>query len=379
MIFSSRKIFFLITFLFLVSNLSAQKIEYSRDGSTLVANWVVDVSAGEDFSQFLFFDTKTGKLKSSFNSAEMPNSILFSNDSKTLVIGERLLLEKIGVDASGKYALLDNPVSIENFSVDRKFQDEINASFLGLALSPDGKTLYKLFPNFLNAYSFPDLKFQPEKSRELKLIDGARAQNHFLAISRDGSLVVESEYAGNKAALVFKENGKRTAKAELSEINEEEEEFPYISGIISQNNATLLLRSTLDSGATSLTGFWDLKKHISLGNFSHPLLEEGAENEYLQIDSIAISPDGKKAAMSFKTFDEKSNPVSVAAVYDIASKESVDVRVKSEDNLRFAESIAFSPDSKQLATLSTVLMPGKLASKVQIWDAETGKLIREFQ
>lgn len=288
--------FFVFSILLIFSiNAAAQKIEYSRDASTIAVNWVIDVAVGDDFSQFLFYDTKTGKLKSSFNSTEIPNSIIFSNDSKTLVIGERLLLEKIGIDASGKYALLENPVSTENFLVDRKFQDEINAEFLGLAISPDGKTLYKLFPNFLNTYSFPDLKFQPEKSRALKLIEDAKAHNHFLAVSRDGSLVVESEYEGNKSALVFKENGKQTAKTQLPKINDDDEdEFPFISGVISQNNETLLLRSTFDSNVTSQIGFWDLKKHVSLGNFTHPLLEESSEKEFFMIDSAAISPDGKK-------------------------------------------------------------------------------------
>lgn len=374
-----KKVFLLLTTLFFVSDLTAQKIEYSRDAATLAVNWVLDAAVGDDFSQFLFFDAKTGKLKSSFNTTEIPNSIIFSNDSKTLVIGERLLLEKIGADASGKYSILDNLLTTENFLIDRKFQEEINAEFLGLAISPDGKTLYKLFPNFLNAYSFPDLKFQPEKSRALKLVEGAKAQNHFLAVSRDGSLVVESEYAGNDSALIFKENGKQTAKLPLSKISEEESEFPFVSGAISQNNETLLLRSTFDSNVTSQISFWDLKKRVSLGNFTHLLLEENSEKEFFMLDAAAISPDGKKAAISFKTFDEKSFPVSVVAVFDIASKKSVDVRVKSENGLRFAESIAFSPDSKQIATLSTALIPGSISAKIQIWDAETGKLIRDFQ
>lgn len=373
-----RKIFFLFTISFFVSDLAAQKIEYSRDASTLAVSWVIDAAVGEDFSQFLFYDAKTGKLKSSFNTTEMPNAMIFSGDSKTLVIGERLLLEKIGVDQSGKYSILDNLLTTENFLVDRKFQEEINAEFLGFALSPDGKTLYKLFPNFLNAYSFPELKFQPEKSRALKLVEGAKTQNHFLAVSRDGSLVVESEYSGNSSALVIKENGRQTAKLPLSEINAEEEEFPFVSGIISQNSETLLLRSTFNSNVTSQLAFWDLKKRASLGKFSHPLLEVGSDEDFFMLDSAAISPDGKKAAVSFKTFDEKSNPVSVVAVYDIASKTSIDVRVKSENGLRFAQAVAFSPDSKQIATLSTVLVPGSLAAKIQVWDAQTGKSVRDF-
>lgn len=372
-----RKIFFLFTLLFFASSLTAQKIEYSRDGQTIVVNWVVDVAVGDDFSQFLFYDLKTGKLKSSFNSAETPNSIIFSNDSKTLVIGERLLLEKIGIDQNGKSSLLENPVSTENFLIDSKFQDEINAEFLGLAISSDGKTLYKLFPNFLNAYSFPDLKFQPEKSRSIKLKDAA-PQNNFLAISRDGSVVVESEYAEKTSLLVVKEDGKARAKMEFPKIKKDEE-FPFISGIISQNNETLLLRSTFNSGISSHIGFWDLKKHASLGTFSFPPLDSGQENQAYMLDAAAISPDGKKAAISFNGIWDGEESVSMIAVYDIAAKKSVVIKVKSEAGSRFAELLAFSPDSKQIATLSTVLLPGSLTAKIQIWDAETGKLIRQFE
>lgn len=378
MIFSSRKIFFLITFLFLVSNLSAQKIEYSRDGQTLVANWVIDVAVGDDFSQFLFYDAKTGKLKSSLDLRETPNSILFSNDAKTLVIGERLLLEKIGIDASGKLSLLDNPVSIENLSIDQKFQDEINADFLGLAISPDGKTLYKLFPNFLNAYSFPDLKFQPEKSRSIKLREEHKSQNNFLAISRDGSVVVESEYTEESTAMVVKETGKVPAKIELLRV-QKDDALPTFSGIVSQNNETLLLKSSYNSGISFHIGFWDLKKHRSLGKFSLPPRDSAQEDQGYMIDAATISPDGKKAAMSFSGIWEDTQSVSMVVVYDIATKKSIMIKEKSETGLRFAESLAFGPDSKQLATLSTVLTPGKLVSRVQIWDAQTGKLIREFQ
>lgn len=378
MIFNSRKILLLLTFLLLVSNLSAQKIEYSRDGHALVVNWVINVAVGDDFSQFLVYDTKTGKLKSSFNLRETPNSMILSNDSKTLVIGERLLLEKIGIDQNGKSALLENPVSTENLLIDSKFQDEINADFLGFAMSPDGKTLYKLFPNFLNAYSFPDLKFQPEKSRAIKLREGDAPQNNFLAISRDGSVVVESEYADESAALVVKENGKSAAKIELLKVKAGEA-LPVVSGIISQNNETLLLRSTFNSGISSQITFWDLKKQAALGTFTSSFLDRGQENQFHMYNVAAISPDGKKAAANFDTFDDESQAVSLVAVYDIAAKKSVSITVKTEEGLRFAEAIAFSPDSKQIATLSTVLLPGSLAARIQIWDAETGKLIREFQ
>jgi len=371
-----RKSFFLITFLFLVSDLSAQKIEYSRDGQTLAVNWAIDIAAADDFSQFLLYDVKTGKLKSSFNSTETPKSMIFSNDSKTLVIGERLLLEKIGIDKSEKLSLSENPVSIENLSIDRKFQDQINADFLGFALSPDGKTLYKLFPNFLNAYTFPDLKFQPEKSRAIKLNEKAKFHEHFIAVSSDASVVVESEYA-KVPSLVIKETGKPAAKTALTK-NENGEPFEDLRGTISQNNETLMLKSTDNAGLYWQIGFFDLKKHALLGVFSTEAFGTNYENNLYPIENAAISPNGKKAAINYKSYDEDGETLSVTEIYDIAAKESVSFDVKLADYLRFAESIAFSPDSKQVATLSTKSASGSITTKVQIWDAETGKLIREF-
>lgn len=376
MMFNSQKILFLFTFLFLVSNLSAQKLEYSRDGQTLAVNWAIDIVSGDDFSQFLLYDVKTGKLKSSLNSAETPNSVIFSNDSKTLVIGERLLLEKIGTDENGKLSLLENPVSIENLSIDRKFQDQINADFLGLALSPDGKTLYKLFPNFLNAYTFPDLKFQPEKSRAIKLNEKTTFHEHFIAISPDASVVVESEYA-KMPSLVIKENGKPAVKTALTK-NEEGTAFEDLRGTISQNNETLMLKSTDNAGLYWQISFFDLKKHALIGVFSTEAFGTIYENNLFPVEIAAISPNGKKAAINYKSYDEDGETLFVTEIYDIAAKKSVSFEVKSADYMRFAESIAFSPDSKQIATLSTKSAPGSIATKVQIWDAETGKLIREF-
>lgn len=371
-----RKSFFLITFLFLASDLSAQKIEYSRDASTIAVNWSIDVVVGDDFSQFLFYDAKTGKLKSSLNSAETPNSLIFSSDSKTLVVGERLLLEKIGTDESGKSSLLENPVSVENLAIDRKFQDEINADFLGFALSPDGKTLYKLFPNFLNAYTFPDLKFQPEKSRAIKLNEKTKFHEHFIAISPDASVVVESEYA-KIPSLVIKENGKPIAKTALTK-NEEGAAFEDLRGTISQNNETLMLKSTDNAGLYWQIAFFDLKKHELIGVFSTEAFGDIYKNNLYPIEIAAISPNGKKAAINYKSYDEDGETLFVTEIYDIAAKKSVSFEVKSADYLRFAESIAFSPDSKQLAVLSTKGAPGSISAKVQIRDAETGKLIREF-
>ncbi len=379
MINKPRKIVVLLILLFSALSFHAQKIEYSRDGQTLAVNWVIDFSYGEDVSQFLFYDTKSGKVRSSLNALEIPHSLIFSTDSKNLIFAERLILEKIGFNERGEPQISENQNTFDNFAIDRKNQEKINSDFLALALSPDGKTVYKMFPNFLNAYTFPDFKHQSEKSRFLELKEASEIQNEFVGISRDASIVIEVEYEGDKSALVIKETGKPDAKIELSKIEGSRDGFLRLSAVISQNNEILMLRSINDSRNHSQIAFWNLKNKTLIGTFSVPLLDKDFANQFYPLDLVAISPDGKKAAAKFEAVDENVQNVSMVAIYDIAAKRSVFIKTKKENGLRFAEAVAFSPDSKNLATLSGVLSRASFAPRVEIWNAEDGKKIRQFE
>lgn len=375
---SIKKITFLLIFLLICSNAKAQMIEYSPDGQTIAVNWKLDFSVGNDISQFLIYDAKLGKIKSFLNTEELANRMLFSSDSKQLIFAERLILEKAGFNAKGEFVILENPISIENSSIDRKNQDFVNSELLGIALTADGKTIYKIYPNFLTAFSFPDFKHLPAKDRVIELKEATTTQNNFVGISRDARFIVESEYKGNKSALLVKESGKPDIQFDFLTI-EEGGEFPTLTVSISQNNEVLMVRSENTSGIYSQVGFWDLKTKKFIGNLEIPFLDDDSENQFYMIDSAVISPDGKKAAARFDSFDKDSQEVSMIAVFDIPTKKTAYISVKKQADVRFAEAMVFIPDSKNLATLSSVLARASFAPRVEIWNIDDGKKLKQFE
>ncbi len=375
---SIKKIAFLFIFLLIGSNAKAQMIEFSPDGQTVAVNWMIDFSVGQDISQFIVYDTKLGKIKSSLNTEDLANRMIFSSDSKNLVFAERLILEKAGFNAKGEFVILDNPVSIENSSIDRENQEFVNSELLGIALAADGKTVYKIYPNFLTAFSFPDFTHLPAKNRRLELKEPPATQNNFVGISRDARFVVEIEYKNNKSALLVKETGKPDIKFELSTI-EEGGEFPAITSSISKNNEVLMISSENMSELNSQVGFWNLKTKKFIGNMEIPFLDDSSGNQFYLIDSVVISPDGKKAAARFDSFDKDSQEVSMIAVFDIPTQKTSYISVKKQSGVRFAEAMVFSPDSKNLATLSSILARASFAPRVEIWNVDDGKKIRQFE
>lgn len=372
-----RSVFWSFLLIFAV-NINAQTIAYSPDGQTIAVNWVIDFAVSNDLSQFLVYDAKTGKLKSWLNTQETPNNIIFSPDSKSLIMAERLLLEKAGFNAKGDFSILDNPKSTANLLVDRKNQEEINSSLLGVAFSADGSTVYKLYPNFLTAYSFPELNHLPAKSRFIELTDKTKPEYHFVGISKDARFIVESEYIGNKSALVVKEAGKPNVKIDLGEYKDEDA-FPNLTASISQNNEILMLRSEYVTDLASQVGFWDLKTKKFIGNLLIPMLDAESKDQTYRIDAVIISPDGKKSAAKFDAVDEKAQEVSMIAIFDIPTKKTSYVIVKKEDDRRFAEAMSFSSDSKNIVTLSSVLSRASFTPVIEIWNTEDGKKLGQLE
>ncbi|HQU84854.1 MAG TPA: hypothetical protein PKY59_17075 [Pyrinomonadaceae bacterium] len=366
----------LLTILF-SAYLNAQTISFSPDAQTIAVNWFLDLPLGSDASQFLFYDAKLGKSKSFFN-YEFPSKFsAFTPDSKSFVFADRLLLEKADLNAKGEVLLIDNLQSIANFAVDRKNQDEINSDLIGFAVAPDGKVLYKVFPNFLTAFSLPDLKHLPEKSRSIPLSSQGKPQINFAAISSDARFVVETEFTETQASLIVKETAKADAKIKLFE-TEANAEFPTFHFSISQNNEVLMVRTEKSGELVSQVETWDLKTKKSLGKMPIPMLDEVSENQFYSIDNAVISPDGKKAAARFDFTDKDAKFISVIAIYDAVSKKTNYINVKKDEYLKFADALTFSPDSKQIATLSSVLGRSCFAQRVELWNAEDGKKLKQF-
>ncbi len=72
--------------------LNAQTLRYSSDGKTLAANWNITFGDYENVSQFILFDTESGKIKWSFNAdANGLNDAMFNfaPGNQGLLIGDR--------------------------------------------------------------------------------------------------------------------------------------------------------------------------------------------------------------------------------------------------------------------------------------------------
>jgi RNA polymerase sigma factor (sigma-70 family) len=100
-----------------------------------------------------------------------------------------------------------------------------------------------------------------------------------------------------------------------------------------------------------------------------PRVIEGLSRQPL---ALAFSPDGRTLAGSFDV--ASNNPV---RLWDVATGR-VKLRLNDE-RLYYSSRLAFSPDGKTLATTDQGNRAGKgWSGGVNLWDAATGKLVREF-
>jgi WD40 repeat protein len=354
----------------------AQSLAYSPNGRTLAANWLLDFDFKMDLSQIIVYDAQTGKLKSSLNAIESPTHIIFSPDGKTITYAGKIALDKIGFDANDLPDILPNANSSENFSRDMNEQRNNTVDFFGVAFSSDGKTLYKLHAYNLNAYTYPELKFLPAKSRELKVDPDAPVWTEFVALGENGS-IIEAEHKKPEITLIVTPPQGEAARFKLP-YKIEDTDFPRISAVVSRNGETMAVRYGKDGGSDKQITFWDLKNRKQLGVFTVAALDKHSENNFYMVDSFAVSPDGRKIAARFLAAGDDAKKTHVIVRDVLTRKESL-IEFENEDGSDFAETFVFSPDSKHLATLSTVLSPASFAPRVQIWDVETGKLIRHFE
>jgi len=110
-----------------------------------------------------------------------------------------------------------------------------------------------------------------------------------------------------------------------------------------------LLAVAHGSWSTSgLVRLWDLADRKELVEFS----------ESIGITSVAFSPDGRRFVYGVWNGTVK--------IVEIATKQTVQIRTVNPAR------VAFSPDGKMVATASE--LPGKL----KLWDAASGKMLREF-
>ncbi len=346
--------------------LNAQTLRYSSDGKTLAVNLIVKFENYKNINQIIFFDALSGKVKSSTNLSDFGSDspeLLFPTNSQNLLVS----------DSSNTFLIkftADSKIELQELTTEYKGYEH---KFIGLALSTDGQTLYKLYDNELVAYNFLNQKNLPDQSKKTAATEGGKAQ--FLAIQPNGQNLAEYRKKGNEHSLVIHNLAGKTVKnIKLPyDFVADEQEF---SAQFSQNGERLALKCQTKQGEAQIT-VWDLKTEKMLGTFSVPSLETEAITNFYRVKNYSISPDGRKIAVVINDeYDE--NLEKLIFLWDVATKKDFLAEPKKYSEEDFAASLAFSPDSKTLAVSSEVLLPNSFSAKIQILDAATGKFIREF-
>lgn len=356
----------LITFLLFVST-DAQSLKYSADGKTMVLNLPVAFGTDKQINHLLFYDVVSGKIKTSINLSELEfdkAQMVFTGNGQSLMIADNGDTHVLKITA-------DNKINKQEFNSE---SSDYENPLIAATMSADGKTFYKLHKKKLIAYSIATQAVIEESGKIAAEVENATSKNEFLAISSNGKVVVEYRKNGTKHSLVVHDLATNESKNIELPYKFEKNDEVELSAEISENGERLVLKC--EKGPNSQITAWDLKTGLTLGTFTHPEFESEPDADFYQIKNIAISPNGKKIAVKIdEMFDDENDAV---VLWDTAAKTLTNVEAKHYSEEYFAKNIAFSPDSKTLAVSSEVLLPNSLTAKVQLFDANTGKFIREF-
>lgn len=359
----------------LSSVLFAQKLVYSPDGRSIAAAWKLDFNIGSDATQYIIFDAATGKIKTTADLNVPADFLVYGRDGRSLVAADRLILEHIFIDEKGKAAF--KYVSSKPAEIDDENQRLVNSDMIGVAISADGKRLYKILPNFLDVYTYPEM--QPIASEKKQYLPGDdKFENRFIGISPDAGLIAEERFEGNESFLFITDTAKKVSEKFVKFEMLPDNTVPRQAVVFSENKSTMMLRTYEGRELRSRLSFWDVKTKKQLTVFGNELLdlyETESPNFYL-INEAVLSPDGTKAAIRFDAVREGSGIATFIEIIDLKTNKTATIETTTSDLGRDFEAMAFSPDSKQLATFSTVLKPGTLEPKLEIWNAATAKKIR---
>lgn len=356
----------LIAFLLIVSA-DAQSLKYSADGKMMVLNLPVAFGTDKQINHLLFFDVAGGKIKTSINLSELEfdkTQMVFTGNGQTLMITDNGDTRVLKITA-------DNKINKQEFNSE---SNDYENSLIAATISTDGKTFYKLHKKKLTAYSIATQAVVEENGKITAEVENATSKNEFLAISANGKVVVEYRKNGVQHSLVVHDLATNKSKnIELPYKFEKNDEVEF-SAEISDNGERLVLKC--EKGPNSQITAWDLKTGLTLGTFTFPEMESETDADFYQIKNIAISPDGKKIAVKIdEMFDDENDAV---VLWDTAAKTFKNVEANHYSEEYFAKNVVFSPDSKTLAVSSEVLLTNSLTAKIQLFDANTGKFVREF-
>lgn len=353
--------------LLIVVSANPQSLKYSADGKTMAVNLSVSFGTDKLINHILFFDTASGKIKTSVNLSDIEfdkNRMMFASSGHSFLIGDQSETAIVKLTADDKAA-------------PQKFESEIGDyehPMLALAHSADGKTLFKLYSHKLTAYDFSTQTINEEAGKKALEAEDETAENEFLAIDPKGNVLVEYRKKGAKHSLVVHNlTAKNSKTIELPYKYEKKNEAEFYAEI-SNNGERIVLKC--EKEYISQITVWDVKTALNVGTFTFTEMEAPEETNFYSIKNFTISPDGKKVAVKMdEKFADESDDV---VLWDMAAKTFTNIEAKHYSEEYFAKSIAFSPDSKILAVSSEVLLTNSFTAKIQLLDANTGKFIRDF-
>lgn len=345
----------------------AQALKYSEDGKTLAVNFPVTFGSDKLINQIVFFDVLSGKIKNSAKLSELEYDkpkIMFAAANQGFLAADRADTSIVKITADDKSEVKEFESELEDY----------DHPLIALAQSPDGKSLFKLFDHKLSVYNFSTQTINTEHGKTPSEIEGENPKSAFLAIQPNGRILVEYQKKAVEHSLIIHDLAAKTSKTIKLPYDYAAVDAAAFSAEISENGERLALKCEAES--VSQITVWDLKTGANLGEFSFPFGNEEEEKKFYPINNFALSPNGKKLAVKLDELFADENDIVV--LWDIAAKKETNIEAKHYSTEYFAKNIVFAPDSKILAVSSEVLLPGLLMPKIQLFDANTGKFIREF-
>lgn len=344
---------------------NAQGIKYSPDGKTLAVNFPVSFSNDKNVQHIIFFDTASGKIKTSVNLTDFRRGkLLFTNSGQNLLIADHTDTKNIKLTA-------DNKAEAVQFGDSTADYDN---ELVSLALSADGKILYKLYSNKLVAYNFLLQTAREDSNKLVAEIAAENSKNTFLAISPNGNIVVEYRKKGTEHSLAVHDSAAKTEKIIKLPYDYAENDAANFSAEISENGERLVLKTEREE-KSPLT-VWNLKTGVQIGTFSFAESESVNASGENQIKNFIISSDGKKIAVKIgEKYDDNNDTI---VLWNTETKKDTIAEVKRFSEEFFVKNFVFSPDSNTLTVFSEVLLPNIFSAKVQFLDGLTGKFLREF-
>jgi len=361
----NKSVFALIFIISAICFANAQDIKYSNDGKTLAVNFSVSFSNEKNLKHIIFFDSLSGKIKTSVNlNAFVREKMIFANSGQSLIVADHTDTKNIKLTA-------DNKSEAEDFSSSTSDYDN---DLVALAFSADGKILYKLYTTKLVAYNFLTETEKTENNKTAAEVTAENSKNVFLAISANAKVVVEYRKKGAEHLLAVHDLAAKTEKIIKLPYDYAENGDAIFSAVISENGERFVLNAQTEE-SSELT-VWNLKTGTQIGKFAFTEAEGDEAADKNPVKNFIISPDGKKIAVKIgEKYDDNNDTV---VLWDTETKKDTIADVKRFSEEFFVKDFVFSPDSKTLTVFSEVLLPNNFSAKVQFLDANTGKFIREF-